>query len=362
MKFHLVQNIDTSDYSVSRNAEKICSYGKKCLIVTGKNSAKKSGALDDLLTVLSAGGVDSVIFDKISANPSVESCIEAGRYGASLGADFVVGIGGGSALDAAKAAAIFLTNPELDESGYYATSWTVTPAPVILIGTTSGTGSEVTPVAVLTDCSGKKHSLHHDCLYADFAMGDARYTMSLPQSITLSTGVDALTHCIESYFSKKANYVSRAFAVEGIKTLLPPLALASEEDFCLDIQARRELYDGSILGGLAISITGTVFPHSVGYYLTENYGVPHGTACAFYTLDLLSHIKKCIPEYYNGFFKAISVDEEEFISIFESARPKIDVKLGADEIDSILPRFNNNSVKNTIADISLDELRNYLVK
>lgn len=362
MNFNLCQNIDTSDCSVLRNAEKICSYGKKCLIVTGKSSAKTCGALDDLLEALSVGNIESVIYDKITANPSVSSCIEAGHFGAIEQADFVVGIGGGSALDAAKAAAIFLTNPDLDEDGYYAASWNIKPAPVVLIGTTAGTGSEVTSVAVLTDKSGKKHSLHHDCLFADFAMGDAKYTASLPQSITLSTGVDALTHCIESYFSKKANHVSRAFAIEGIRTLIPPLALASREDFCLDLNSRKELYDGSILGGLAISVTGTVFPHSIGYYLTENYGVPHGTACAYFTLDLLEHIKSTLPDYYEQFIHSIGMSEDFFVNAIENARPKVDIKLSEEEVDSILPRFNNNSVKNTISDISLEKIRSILLK
>lgn len=361
MVFHLKQDVDTASDSVLRNGDKICARGKNCLIVTGRSSAKKSGALDDLISVFQSKGLSYCIYDKISANPSVVSCIDAGRFGAVNGADFVVGIGGGSALDAAKAAAIFLTNPSLDESGYYGCVWQAKPAPVILIGTTAGTGSEVTPVAVLTDSAGKKHSLHHDCLYADFALGDAKYTVSLPQSITLSTGIDALTHCIESYFSKKANPVSRAFAVAGIQTLVPPLMVAARPEFNLKLEDRQNLYDGSILGGLAISITGTVFPHSVGYYLTEKYGVPHGAACAHYTLDLLSHIKRNMPEYYDSFYQSITLGEDEFIALIKKARPLVNVKLTSDEVDATLPRFNNNSVKNTIADISLEEIREILL-
>ena len=360
MLFNIFTDLDTSSGSVARNAGKISGLGSRCLIITGKNAAKKCGALDDILKVLRDAEIPYCIFDKILANPSVESCIAAAHFGLENKADFVIGIGGGSPLDAAKAAGIFLANPELDEDGFYKTEWKNEPAPVVLVGTTAGTGSEVTAVSVLTDKFGKKHSLHSNALFASLSLGDPAYTMSLTKEITLSTGIDALTHCIESYFSNKANDISRTFAVKGISLLMDALEAAFISDN-LSIETRSALYDGSIFGGLAICITGTVFPHSLGYYLTEKYGVPHGTACAEYTKNLLLYVRSKCPSYADLFYSQIQMTENEFINLIEKVRPKSGICLTESEIDPIISRFDCGSVHNTISDISLEEIRSILL-
>ena len=109
MKFFVNTKVITGANCVRDNAEKIASFGKKCLIVTGASSAKKCGALDDVVSALESQGVQYVIYDKIQQNPTVESCFEAGRIAYETGADFILGIGGGSPLDASKAVAIFVT-------------------------------------------------------------------------------------------------------------------------------------------------------------------------------------------------------------------------------------------------------------
>ena len=109
MKFFVNTKVITGANCVRDNAEKIASFGKKCLIVTGASSAKKCGALDDVVSALESQGVRYAIYDKIQQNPTVESCFEAGRIAYEIGADFILGIGGGSPLDASKAVAIFVT-------------------------------------------------------------------------------------------------------------------------------------------------------------------------------------------------------------------------------------------------------------
>ena len=208
MKHFMPVRLCTGEHSVAENAELFQHCGSRCMIVTGKTSAVKSGALDDVAGVLNRCGIPYRVFDEISQNPSVDSCIRAGRAAGDFGADFVVGIGGGSALDAAKAAAVFAANGSLDENGFYAKNWDADPLPILLVGTTSGTGSEVTKVSVLTDSKGRKHSIHDDRLFAAAAFGDARYTMALPQPVTLSTGIDVLSHCAESWFNRKADELS----------------------------------------------------------------------------------------------------------------------------------------------------------
>ena len=357
MNHYMPVRLCTGEHSVEKNAEIFSRFGGRCAVVTGKSSAVKSGALDDAAGVLNGCGVSYTVFSGISQNPSVESCIRAGRAAGEFGADFIVGIGGGSALDAAKAAAVFAANGDLDEDGFYAKNWRADPLPILLVGTTSGTGSEVTKVSVLTDSKGKKHSIHDDRLFARAAFGDPRYTMALPQAVTLSTGIDVLSHCAESWFNRKADEVSRAYAVRGIRLLYGPL-LAAAEGRTLSLEQRAELYDASILGGLAICDTGTCFPHNVGYYLTEHFGVPHGFASARFLPDLLALVREKEPAYAERFFKELDIGEDALLRLVSACLPENGVRMTGEEITAALPRWeNNNSVRNTCCAVSTAEIK-----
>jgi len=352
--------------------DELRALGERCLLVTSGHAAKASGALADVQDALAACGIASVIWDGVRENPPVAGCIEAGRLAAQNDAQFVVGIGGGSALDAAKATAVFAANPSLDESGFYAFEWERDPLPIVLVGTTAGTGSEVTKVSVLTDSAHRKHSIHDDRLYAAVAFGDSRHTRTCTRPITLSCGVDILAHATESYFSHKADEISRAFAVRAIRLADQPLRLAgtgglhaakSLDDDLLDAPQRQDLYEASILGGLAINTTGTCFPHNVGYYLTEAYGVPHGFACAVFLPSMLDIVNEYDPSYAAEFYEQIGMDPAEYRSLIEDfcLVDGLDVRMSAEEVEAALPRWENNgSVKNTRADVTTKEIREIL--
>ena len=228
------------------------------------------------------------------------------------------------------------------------------------MGTTAGTGSEVTKVSVLTDSRGRKHSIHDDRLFAAAAFGDPNYTAALSRPITLSTGIDVLSHCAESYFNRNADEISRAFAVRGIRLLYAPLLEAAE---CreLGLAQRVALYDASLLGGLAICGTGTCFPHTVGYYLTENYRVPHGFASARFLPALLELVQEKAPEYADGFFRELGIAREDLLHLIRLCLPEDEIAMPEGEIASILPRWeNNNSVRNTCCDVNTAEIRKIL--
>ena len=356
MKHYMPVRVFSGEGAVAKNAALLASFGRRCLLVTGKSSAAKSGALADVTAALEQSGVAYRIFDGIGQNPSVSSCIAAGNAGRECGADFIVGIGGGSALDAAKAAAVFAANPGLDEEGFYQKQWTASPLPILLVGTTSGTGSEVTKVSVLTDSRGRKHSIHDDRLFAAAAFGEAKYTAALPLPITLSTGIDVLSHCAESYFNRSADELSRAFAVRGIRLLYAPLLQAARGE-TLRPDDRAALYDASLLGGLAICGTGTCFPHNVGYYLTENYGVPHGFASARFLPALLALVEEKAPAYAARFYRELGLAREELSALIALCLPENTIRMTAEEIAAALPRWeNNNSVRNTCCEVSTAEL------
>lgn len=361
MNFYMPTRLYTGDDCIAQHAAELAALGATCVIVTEEQAARASGALDDVERALASQGVGSIVWSGVTANPPVASCIEAGRLAAERGCDFVLGIGGGSSLDAAKAVAVFAANPALDEDGFYGMDWQSNPLPIALVGTTAGTGSEVTKVSVLTDAKARKHSIHDDRLYGTLAFGDSRHTSTCPAAVTLSCGVDVLAHAIESYFSRKADEVSRAFAVRAIRQAKHPLAAAaSGQD--LDAELRRQLYEASILGGLAINTTGTCFPHNVGYYLTENYGIPHGFASAAFLPQMLQIVRSYDAAYATAFYDEVGMDEAELSGLVTFCMPALGVQMTVAQIEEALPRWEGNgSVLNTRAEVGIDDIRRILV-
>lgn len=364
MNFYLKPRLITGKGCIKNNAELIGSFGKRCLIVCGAHGAKKSGALSDVTEVLESLEIEWETYDAIAQNPSLESCLEAGRLANAFKADFIFGIGGGSALDAAKVAGVVASNPKLDEESFYAKNWPEKPIPVLLAGTTAGTGSEVTDVAVLTDSRARKHSIHDEKLFSTLSFGDPAHTMSLSKQVTLSTGVDALAHCLESACSKKASDISRAFSAKGISILVKVLAEAAKaEEGSLSFLQREQLYNASILGGLAISITGTVFCHNVGYYFSENKGLPHGIACALFLPELVERMESECSVYFGEFLKTCGTDSKQLKELVCACMPQTGISMRADEIEAALPRWKDNgSVKNTYCTVTLEDIRNILTK
>ena len=360
MNYYMPVRLFTGKGCINANKGELASLGKRCMLVTGGSSAKKCGALDDVTSALESLGISYVIFDGVKSNPLVSVCAEAGRKAAEYGAEFIIGIGGGSPLDAAKATSVFAANPELDEDGFYAKNWVNSPMPIVLVGTTAGTGSEVTDVSVLTDSKHRKHSIHDPRLFARVSFGDPAYTMTLPREITLSTGIDVLAHCLESCFSKKATDISRAHAIRGIDLMYAPLIYAAD-GIELTFDDRERLYNASILGGLAISTTGTCFPHNMGYYLTEKYGIPHGFACALFLGQLLDYAAEACPGYCARLLATLNLDAGRLKQLISSCLKSVNVTLSLEEIEEILPRWENNgSVKNTVGNVTLDEVRGFL--
>ncbi len=343
MNFYVNTKVITGVDCIAQNAEKLFALGKKCLIVTGAASAEKCGALDDVLSALEKNKINYEIYNKIRQNPTIESCFEAGLLACDICADFILGIGGGSPLDASKAIAVVAANPNISEEMLYSMEWGKTPLPVVAVGTTAGTGSEVTGVAVITNSKGLKKSFRNDLSYPVLSFGDPKYTLSLSDNFTRSTAVDALAHCVESYFNRSANDISKAFAATGIKKLIKVFGkMVAEGTANLSLADREELYNASLFGGLAISVTGTAFPHALGYFLTENYGVAHGTACAVFLNKFTDYNLSVKPELAAEFFDEILISKSELDTLVEKITPAVDVKLSDEDIAALAPRWKNN--------------------
>ena len=327
-----------------RSGEKeLAKLGGVCLIVTGRSSAKACGALQDVTDTLDANGQRWVLFDGIGQNPRLTDCMAAAEMAIAAGADFVLGIGGGSALDAAKCIAVLAANPGMTQAQLYAFDWQNSPLKIAAVGTTAGTGSEVTKVSVITTPDGRKKSFHHEAIFPALSLGDPGYTMSVPPMVTRSTMVDVLAHCAESFFSRSANHISRCYAVEGIRLLMPVFRMMARQG-CenLDYDAREQLYCASIYGGLAINVTGTCFPHTMGYLLTESFGIPHGTACAVFQRDFYEYNKAVVPELAAEYLERIGCGEEEYFRLLETLTPPCDISMDEERITASHSRWINN--------------------
>lgn len=347
MNFYVPVNIIMGKGCVRANTAVFSKAGKKCMIVTGKSGAKRSGALDDLTQTLQNAGVEYTVFDGIEQNPSYSSCLAAAVEAKKANVEYIIGVGGGSPLDAAKAIAALAACTDMSEEAMYSMNWDSEPLPVVAIGTTAGTGSEVTPVAVITSSEGIKKSLRAPSLYPIAAFGDAAYTMSLSPEFTRSTALDALSHCIESYFNRTANDISKLFAMRGISVLVEMLEKTADRNTsALSFEDREKLYCASIYGGLAISVTGTAFPHALGYFLSEQYGICHGNACAVYLEEFINYNASAAPEESDRLFKAVGADGKTLVSLIKRNLPKIDIKLTEEKIAELSPRYENNKSLN----------------
>ncbi len=334
--------------SVEENSVVLSTLGKKCLILTGKSGAVKSGALDDAKKALNAQKINYIIFDEIGENPLLSSCFKAGNAAREASADFILGIGGGSVLDAAKAVAIYAANPELTPIDIYKREYNFTPLPVALIGTTAGTGSEVTAVAVLTnDETGAKKSISGADCYAAVSFCDPKYTASLPYQATVSTALDAFAHAIEGFFTLKCNGIVRLFAEKCIPELYRCLKELSKSDTVAP-ELREPLYYSSIYAGLVINTCGTAFPHPLGYVLTENYGIPHGTACAAFFAPFIDRCREFAPKKFADFVN-MTAEIEDVKAVIASLTSLNGIKISGEEAKKYALRWQSIIPKNFTA-------------
>lgn len=261
---------------VKNHGEVFGKCGKKGMLVTGRTSAKKCGAFDDVVKVLEANGISWICFDGIENNPSMESVTAAAGLAKAENVDFVIGIGGGSPIDASKAIAVLARNPEMAVEDLFSNQFTKA-LPVVAIPTTAGTGSEATPYSVLLSKEKQtKLSFGKECTYPAYALLDAKYTYSLPAEFTISTAVDAFTHVFEGYLAKRSTSISEQFSLEGMEKFGECIPALLRNEYTEEV--REKLMYVSLLGGIVISQTGVTIAHGMGYCYTYFHQIPHGKA------------------------------------------------------------------------------------
>lgn len=270
---------------LSEAAPLLKKMGNKAFIVTGRHVAV-SDMMKQLTALLDENGIGFVIFDGITGEPT-DTMIENGvEMLKSSGCDFIIGIGGGSPLDSAKAIAAMAVN-EGSIADYNGKEITGEILPLAAIPTTAGTGSEATKFTVITDSEkGIKMLLKGDVLVPKLAIVDSSFTVGAPKSVTSATGLDALTHAVEAYTSRKAFSMTDTLAVSAVKRIMKYLPIAYREpDNSL---AREQMSVAALEAGICINNSSVTIVHGMSRPIGALFHVPHGMSNAMLLKECLS--------------------------------------------------------------------------
>ncbi len=261
----------------------IDAIGGKNGILVASHSFAKNGVADEFVKM--SGGKIKAVFSDIRPNPTtdnVNACVKVLR---SINADFAVALGGGSPMDCCKAACAIAKGDDVIEA-YHSGGKAVNPKeaiPMIAVATTSGTASEVTNISVLTDLvKNLKNPMNDPAMYPKIAVIDPELTLTVPPQVTASTGLDVLSHAVESYWATLNQPICSACSIYAARLVFKYLERAYNTP--TDLEARSKMAEASIVAGVAFSHPRTTGSHACSFPLTNIYGVPHGEACAF-TLD-----------------------------------------------------------------------------
>jgi len=259
---------------------------RRPLVVLDKNLAA-TGFSARVVQVLDSSGMEYCLFDQVEPEPRLELADEGAKLALKKKCDAVIGIGGGSAMDVAKAVAVLATNKG-KAADYLGLNKVPGPGlPTIMIPTTAGTGSEVTFTAVFIRRNlKKKEGMNSPYLYPDLALLDPELTLSLPPGPTATTGLDALCHAIESYTSINASPMSEMMSLEAVRLISDNLRTCVHEGG--NLEAREQMLLGSLYAGLGLANAGVTAVHSLSYPLGGKYGIPHGLANTILLLPVMA--------------------------------------------------------------------------
>lgn len=287
--FTFPDNLIMGEGALEQSKAPMKKLGKKALIITGKIVAR-TASVQQLVRLLSAWGIDSILFDEITGEPTDLMINASVRCYQENACDFCIGIGGGSPLDSAKAtvAAAALGGNICDYAG---TEIDGTFPPLVLIPTTAGTGSEATKFTVITDTKNNvKLLLKGNALLPTLAVVDPSFTLTAPPSITAATGMDALTHAVEAYTSRKADPLTDVYALSAIEKIFTYLPVAYHDGS--NAEAREALALASFEAGVCINNSSVTVVHGMSRPIGALFHVPHGISnamlieeCLLYVLD-----------------------------------------------------------------------------
>ncbi|VBB07682.1 alcohol dehydrogenase iron-type [Lucifera butyrica] len=291
--------------SIETIAREVTAYNAKKVLIITDQGVWNAGLIEKPKSILESAGIRVYVINNTPPEPEVEQVNIIFNAAKELECDLIIGIGGGSSMDVAKIVAVMLTNaPSLSEilAGAKIEKRGI---PAFMVPTTAGTGSEVTPNAIfLVPEKELKIGVVSEKLLPDCVILDPVLTIGLPKAITAATGMDALSHAIECYISKKANPFSDTFALKAINLIARSIRQAYNNG--QDLEARHDMLLGAMFGGLCISTSSTVAVHALAYPLGGKYRIPHGLSNAI----LLPHVMNFNMDAAAAKFKDIAIAME----------------------------------------------------
>jgi len=291
--------------------------GKRALLVTDPVLAEMKTA-ERIEKLLKNAGIQTWVFSEVEPEPSVETTDAAAELAREKGCDLVVGLGGGSSMDVAKAVGVLVTNE--GSAARYQGLGLVEKAgvPKIMIPTTAGTGSEVTFTSVLIRKSdGFKGGINDEKLFPDYSILDPELTVTMPPGVTAATGMDALIHALEAYVGRQASPFSDMFAEEALVRIGRWIRVAVKNG--RDIEARSEMMLAALYGGIALANAGVGACHALSYPLGAVYGVGHGVGNALLIPYVARYNCQAAPERYAAAAELLGYAQDESDPLFERA-------------------------------------------
>ena len=262
--------------AIDNISEEISKFGKKVLIICDKGIVK-TGIVERVREKLEAGNYTVGLFDKVEPEPDIELVYQCADVIKEKDYEVLIGLGGGSAMDVTKGASIAVTNPGKIEDYLGIGLVQKKGLPMVLVPTTSGTGSEATMAAIFT-ADNMKQGVFDPKIFPDVAIVDPSLTVSMPPKVTAATGMDALCHCLECYTALSATSITDFIAKEGIRLISKSLRRAVYNGN--DIEARSDMALGSYYGGMCIANASVTAVHALSFPLGADYHIPHGVANA----------------------------------------------------------------------------------
>ena len=372
-EFSLPGRTVIGDNALEDSEKIIKGFGKKAFIVSGKN-VTKMGTVKIVTDCLTKWGINFEVFNDIIGEPTVDMIESGVKAYKNAECDFCIAIGGGSPLDSGKAI-IAMTKLEDSISDYMGATMEGDFPPLVLIPTTAGTGSEATKFTVITDSNKNiKMLLKGEALLPKLAIIDSKFSMTAPKSVTAATGMDALTHAVEAYTSRKANSLTDTFALSAIKRIFNYLPVVYKNGE--DKKAREEMAIAAYEAGVCINNSSVTLVHGMSRPIGAMFHVAHGISNAMLIKECLAYVLEGSYERFAAIGRAIGAvdnsksDRESAEAFLDKLTELCDIcdiptlreyGINKEDFDLVVDKMaqdamNSGSPSNTIKDITKEDL------
>ncbi len=332
-EFYMPTRILYGKGCIAKNKSLLSKYGKRAFIITYQIPGRHY-ALEDIISVFDEERIKYTICTDIEENPSTETIEKVAKKAKDDNVDFIVGVGGGSPIDAAKAVGVLVKNPEKSGLDLFSKA-NLESIPILAVPTTAGTGSEVTCFSVLTRNDKHTKQAISPRVFPEIAFLDATYLMGMPDTLSRATAIDALCHCIESYVSTASSFMSRAIAEIGFRTFSECVQSMKDGDYSYEVREKQMLI--STIGGIVNTQTGSSLPHGMSYFLTHFKKIPHGLACGLLIKEYLAIFKD--KTKINRILELTGFESLDAFGQFIDSMLQLDIKVTEEEIEEYAEEF-----------------------